>query len=248
VVKQIYSSNLQERRRFIKSYLQKLDIPIWEQPFLLKGYGGENIIIKRWMKNDMPNIIISAHYDGWGAYDNVGGTAALLWLINFINLDNKSLLNEKFGLIFVFLDGEESGLLGVRFFASHFLSQKKVTYYGQISLDGFGIGTSIGGFANTRKIQLRNDANEIIPFILEADTLIFQENDIPSLHLFSLPFDEMQSLLNKRQFPNTWRIIHTKEDTPDKLNEEFLPFVVMNLYRNIYSLDFKTQGVIIIGE
>ena len=244
----IYSLNIQERRMFIKSYLIKRDISFKTQSFRLEGYEGENIIIEEWMRQDIPNIIISSHYDGWGAYDNAGGTAGILWLISWTKMDGLKYLKGRFGFIIVFLDGEESGLLGVKNFISNYLSKENLSIGGQVSLDGFGIGTHIGGFANTKWVEIKTDSRKETRFKLEADTTIFQKYKIPSLHLFSLPYQELKALSDKRKFPPSWRILHTRDDTPDKIEEGFLPFVMLHLYRNIHLLDFQSEGVIILGE
>ncbi len=244
----IYSLNIHQRREFIKSHLKKRSIRFKLQPFTKEGYEGENIIVEKWFKEDIPNIVVSAHYDGWGAYDNAGGTAGLLWLLNWIQMDESNHKNGRFGLIVVFLDGEESGLLGVKFFIRNYLLKRNITVRGQLSLDGFGIGTHIGGFANTKQVKLRLDSKkEEIRFKLEADTVVFQEYRIRSLHLFSLPYQELKAFLDKREFPPSWKILHTKNDTPDKIEEEFLPFVVLNLYRNIHLLDFQSKGALMVG-
>ena len=248
MINTIYSLNIRERRGFIKSYLKKMDISFKTQSFRLEGYEGENIIIEKWTRQDIPNIIISAHYDGWGAYDNVGGTAGLLWLVNWAKMDGLKHLKGRFGFIIVFLDGEERGLLGAKSFISNYPSKENLSIRGQVSLDGFGIGTHIGGFANTKQIELKLDSKKEIRFILEADTTIFQKYKIPSLHLFSLPYQELEALSDKRKFPPSWRILHTRDDTPDKIEEGFLPFVVLHLYMNIPLLDFQSDGVFIVGE
>ena len=248
MISAIYSLNIRKRRKFIKSSLKKMGIPFKTGPFVREGYEGENIIVTQWAKGDLPTIIISAHYDGWGAYDNAGGTAGLLWLLKWAGWDKLISLNGSFGLIIVFLDGEESGLLGAKDYIENSLFDKNLKVKGQISLDGFGIGTHIGGFANTKKIRLRIDLGKKIELVLEADTAIFQQYQIPSLHLFSLPYEELKALLDEKRFPPSWQILHTTEDTPDKIDEGCLPFVVLHLYQSIPLLDFQSEGVITIGE
>ena len=248
MISAIYSLNIRERRKFIKSSLKKMGISFKTGPFIREGYEGENIIVTEWAKEGFPNIIISAHYDGWGAYDNAGGTAGLLWLLKWAGWDKLITLNGSSGLIVVFLDGEESGLLGAKDYIENSLFDKNLKVKGQISLDGFGIGTHIGGFANTKKIRLRIDREKEIELVLEADTSIFQQYQIPSLHLFSLPYEELKDLLDEKKFPPSWQILHTTEDSPDKIDEGCLPFVILHLYQNIPLLDFQSEGVITIGE
>ena len=248
MIAKIYSLNIDERKEFIKSFLKRRNIPFMVQPFQDGEYGGENIIVEKWVRKNVPNIIITAHYDGWGAYDNAGGTAGLLWLLHWAEIDELKSLNENYGLIVAFLDGEEKGLLGVKAFIKNYLPKKKLNLTGQISLDGFGIGTHIGGFANTEEVKLRINSKKEIRFKLQADTSVFQKHSIPSLHLFSLPHQELKGLIDKKEFPLSWKILHTKEDTPDRIEEVFLPFVIFNLYKNIGLLDFRAKGTIMIGD
>lgn len=244
-VKDLYFLNIKERRMFLEHGIKSEGLNYEIQTFHENGYKGFNFLVLDWFRRNKPNIVITAHYDGFGAYDNAGGTIGLLWLLKWIRCDNLESFNNKFGLVAVFTDGEERGVLGARYLLKHdFFQRRKI--HGHLSLDGFGIGTHLGVLGNMRKVKLKLNSEYEAELDFKADTTAFQDKGIPSLHLFSLPYKELNELVNLRIFPPCWRIVHTKEDTPDKVDEEILPFIVFNLYGKISALDFKEQGVFIL--
>lgn len=243
----VYSLNISGRRTFIKSYMRRKSIRFKTQSFIRNKYNGENFIVEEWKKRDKPNIIVSAHYDGLGAYDNTGGTVGLLYLLDLIKIHGVTHINEDGGLVIAFLDGEESGLLGAKEFIKTYLKDERIPVKGHLSLDGFGIGTHIGGFANLKQIKLRLSLDREINLKIDADTNVFQEHNIPSLHFFSLPYQELKALREKGTFPPSWQILHTKDDTPDKIEEDFLPFVILFLFKRIPFLDFSFKGFVTLG-
>jgi hypothetical protein len=176
-----------------------------------------------------------------GAYDNAGGVITLLWVLKWAKYGNLRNLMDKYGIIFAFVDGEERGLLG----SYHLLEDKILQLFrivGHLSLDGYGIGTAIGGFGNLLSVRLRINSKEK-NLKLSADTSIFQERNIPSLHTFSLPCNELQNLVEKCIFPPSWKILHTGKDTPDKIEEWILPFMGLQLYEKLSQIDFNIRGV-----
>lgn len=239
----LYSLPLKERRTFLTKSLKDLGLRFDIQHFSEDGYIGQNILVYDYYEKGQSTIIISSHYDGFGAYDNAGGVVALLWIIRWVKLINKD-LKEKFSILFVFLDGEERGLLG----AKHFVKNNSINeIYGHISLDGFGIGTEIGCFANLKEARLKVNSQEK-SIKLQADTTVFQETGVLSLHLFTLPEKELLGLLEEALFPDTWRIVHTKKDTPDKIDDCFIPFMALNFLKNLRTIDFQKNGIIALRD
>lgn len=243
LVAHVYSSSLADRRTLIAHLLSSFGCAYERQSFVLDGYVGENILVNSLATAKGPNIIVSAHYDGWGAYDNAGGTVALVWLTRFLAESNLGRRKTPPGVFVVFLDGEESGLLGARHFAASHRIDHEDRIIGHVSLDGFGAGTHIGGFGNVRKIALEDNAGRTIDFVLQADTTVFQECGTSSLHLFSLPHAELRDLQRSARFPETWRLIHTPSDTPDRLKETYLPYVALHLFERISTLNFNIRGI-----
>jgi acetylornithine deacetylase/succinyl-diaminopimelate desuccinylase-like protein len=245
-VKDFYYRSIEERRKFIKDYIEKSGLYYETQMFRENGDKGVNFLILEWKRKDKPNIIITAHYDGFGAYDNAGGVAGLLWLLRWIKFDNLKSFDYGIGIIIVFTDKEERDLVGAKHLIKHKIFDiEKI--YAHLSLDGFGIGTNISGFANSKEVRLKINSTEETVLTLHADTTVFQEKGIPSIHLFTLPEKELSDLVSDRLFPPTWRIIHTKKDTPENIDDCFIPFVMLNIYKNIPELDFTRNGIITIG-
>jgi hypothetical protein len=239
----LYSLPLKERRTFLTKSLKDLGLRFDIQHFSEDGYIGQNILVYDYYEKGRSTIIISSHYDGFGAYDNAGGVVALLWIIRWAKRINQD-LKEKFSILFVFLDGEERGLLG----AKHFVKNNSINeIYGHISLDGFGIGTEIGCFANLKEARLKVNSQEK-SIKLQADTTVFQKIGVLSLHLFTLPEKELLGLLEEALFPDTWRIVHTKNDTPDKIDDCLIPFMALNFLKNLRMIDFQKNGIIALRD
>ena len=237
-VRRLFELDIERRRQSIADNLEQQGLRYEVQVFRTNGCKGVNFLVGEWKREDRPNIVITSHYDGPGAYDNAGGTIGLMWLTKWARIDGLRSFNGKFGLIVVFTDGEERGLLG----AKEFLKENPSNVHAHVSIDGFGIGTVIGGFGNLRDIRLNIRSHEEL-LTLQADTLVFQRNGIPSIHLFSLPVRSFRLLVKNRTLPHQWRIIHTKEDTPDKIDEELIPFLAHSIYCKLPDLDFGRTGI-----
>ncbi len=120
------------RKKYLKDISQSLDVEI-DVEMEEKKRWGHNVI--GWMDNGAPyTVVIGAHYDhlGFGedsntlyhgpervfypgADDNASGTAALLELARLL----KKTKNLKSNYLFVAFSGEESGLIGSKYFTGH---------------------------------------------------------------------------------------------------------------------------------
>jgi len=234
-VRSLYALNEKERTEVISYALTEEKIKFISHSFNAKGYAGKNIIVTQWSDLSRPYLVVSAHYDGCGAYDNLGGTLVLFWMIRWMK---QVLKNGNY--LFAFFDGEERGLLGASSFLQGF-SPKNIA--GHLSLDGFGIGNSIGCFANLKEVLLEIDGKaHYMP--LQADTMVFQEEGIPSLHCFSLPYNELKALIEDNIFPSTWHILHTRADSPKLIEDIWLPLLALQLMHKLDTLRFNSKGTI----
>lgn len=234
-VRSLYALNEKERAEVISHALTEEKIEFLACPFNAKGYAGKNIIVTQWSDLSRPYVVVNAHYDGCGAYDNLGGTLVLFWMLKWMKQVFK-----KGNYLFAFFDGEERGLLGASSFLQGFGSKDIA---GHLSLDGFGIGNSIGCFANLKEVVLKIDGKaHYMP--LQADTMVFQEKGIPSLHCFSLPYDELKALIENNIFPPAWHILHTRADSPRLIEDIWLPLLARQLVGKLDTLRFNSKGTI----
>lgn len=242
-VQDLYFRDICQKRGIIQAYLKRTELTFRVQNFQENGEQGINFIVLEWEKQDGPNIVITSHYDGCGAYDNAGGVVAIMWLMKWMKLDNMASLNRKYGFIVVFTDREERGLLGAKYLLKN-RAIKTETIYAHLSVDGFGIGTNFGAFANTRKVRLKTKSKVKTTLTLQADTTVFQEMGLPSLHLFTLPKNELLDLVHRAIFPDTWLVIHTTKDTPERIDNFLIPYTAFNLYKKLHELDFNKRGIL----
>lgn len=98
-----------------------------------------------------------------------------------------------------------------------------------------------------KEVRLKIDSHEK-SIKLQADTTVFQEIGVLSLHLFTLPEKELLDLLDEALFPDTWRIVHTKKDTPDKIDACFIPFMALNFLKDLPMIDLKKNGIIALRD
>lgn len=141
------------------------------------------------------SILASAHYDsvpaGPGASDNGSGVAVLLESARLL----KSEASRKNGVIFLFTEGEESGLLGAQAFATEHRLADKVAAVINVEARGtagrsilFETGHSstwlISQFTKTSKRPL---ANSLIPALYtlmpnDTDMSVFKARGVPGLN------------------------------------------------------------------
>lgn len=147
-------------------------------------------------------IVISAHYDHLGmmgeeayflgANDNASGTAMLMDLAQSIA---KNPLDET--VVFIAFTGEESGLIGSKFFVENtLLDLSKIKL--QVNIDIMGGGEKGVGIVNLKEhpkmntlLQNINDENNYVkrikvrPNSNNSDHYWFSENDVPAIFIYS---------------------------------------------------------------
>jgi len=185
-------------------------------------------------------ILLSAHYDsvgaGPGASDDGSGVAVLLEVARLLNESQQS----KDGVLFLFTEGEEVGLLGAQAFATQNPWAKKVALAVNIEARGtsgqsalFETGSISGwlvnAFADTARRPLTNSLISSIYSLLPNDTdlTVFKSNGIQGLnfaygeHLgyYHTPHDNLQSLSRgslQQQGDNVYDLVRAlvNEDIP----------------------------------
>jgi len=200
------------RKKYLKDISQSLDVEI-DVEMEEKKRWGHNVI--GWLDNGAPNtVVIGAHYDhlGFGedsntlyhgpdkviypgADDNASGTAALLAIARLL----KKTKNLKSNYLIVAFSGEESGLIGSKYFIDHApVPPTNISYMVNMDMIGRlndsthvltigGYGTSpqwadlIAGTLNKKVFTLNADSSGTGP----SDHTSFYLKNIPVLFFFT---------------------------------------------------------------
>jgi hypothetical protein len=127
-----YQSDIISKRCLIRQILTEKNIVFFEHSFVsCFGIGCNFIVMPK--TNHEHSILISAHYDGMGIYDNCGGVLQLFDLIINEKESNRS-------IVFIFTDQEKCYQQGMYHFtkSSFFLKPKF-----HLNIDGTGVGNKL---------------------------------------------------------------------------------------------------------
>ncbi len=228
LIEKLYCSDPAQRRNIISDEISETGYNPSFQEINYQNSNGCNISVD--LKGiSTSTVIISAHYDGHGAYDNISGVYMLLSLI-----DKFRNTTPFYSLRFVFFDKEEEGQIGSKLFVRHYDNLfgigSKNHIIQHIAIDGCGIGEKLVYIYNIDEITFFNSKKEFtIPLL--ADFRSFQKHDIPSIHTFSLPEEEAVELIFDRKFPSTWFILHSEDDNLKKINMKCLNVFESNIMK-----------------
>ena len=171
---------------------------------------GSNIIAHLPGESDN-NIVVSAHYDGYGinvdgkiypgADDNASGVAAVLELMRYFN-SFKERSDLKTGIIFIFYSAEEGGLIGSKSLAKQFDNLNIIpNILANINLDGIAGGDNntyylLGQLANPTLTDYFKKFNNQLHNLNFSDKIEFafqKGSDHYSLHLYGVPIIDFTS-------------------------------------------------------
>lgn len=187
------------KKAAMSSSIESEDTEFWNinVPESEKGGESQNIIACKKasrMNNGHSIIILSAHYDdiGYGAViDNATGLALLLELSKL-----STNINSNTEIRFVFLSGEEVGLLGSRYYVSKLSPEEKGSIIANINLDYIGVKgenkpilvTIDGNKNNATDLFTDNQSKSLkVTKALSSDYISFGRAGIPSVSLGQLP-------------------------------------------------------------
>ena len=222
---------------YITDYFHQIGL----EPYPLDETAGvENVVAIRRGSLGEDAFLVCAHYDGSGttedgtllpsAYDNASGTAAMMGIAADLAAREGEL---KSDFLFAALDGEEAGLLGSQALAAQLAEH--YDHVAVINLDcvGFQGTTGIAVVGSSRDAALRDD-------LLEADFGLpaFSWPDYPSDHRSFTVYDNMVAvcladydlMLSAANY-----IVHTAEDTAEKLDSALIDQVVRGVSDYIWS-------------
>lgn len=193
-------------------------------------------------------IVVGAHYDhvGYemkdekrivynGADDNASGTAGLMELVRILSGRRSEL---KRSVIFIAFDGEESGLLGSKAFASSngrftpaeiefmFSMDMIGMYKSYKGLDLKGIGTLDNGQEMAREVARRHNLdlkNVSANVESRTDTWSFAERGVPTAHAFTglkSPYHKPEDDAPKLEYEEMARVVEFMADLTSRLASE----------------------------
>ena len=220
LVGRILNANMTGKRELILAKTREIRYAPEVQDFSYNGQAGQNIVARA-IDSEEKQTVVTAHYDGPGAYDNAGGVAVALSLME------KAGRNKRKDLTFVFTDLEEQGQLGARaFLEKSDVSQIK----SNVNLDGAGIGDCL--------IEVDNGKIErLLPSVvgsnyytkLQSDSDVFKANGIPSVHYATLSPREIEQF-QQGQIPATWLRVLYNQDGIKGINEGDIQSAANKLY------------------
>ena len=236
------------RKKYLRDISQSLDVLIDVQMTEKKRWG-HNVI--GFLDVGAPyTVVIGAHYDhlGYGedgnslyhgaekkihpgADDNASGTAALMELARLL----KKTKNLRTNYLFVAFSGEESGLIGSKYFTEHpSVALSKISYMVNMDMIGRlndsthvltigGFGTSpqwaalIGGTLNNKIFVLNADSSGTGP----SDHTSFYLKNIPVLFFFTgihPDYHKPTDLPDKINYVGEMEVIHLIYDITQKMD------------------------------
>lgn len=153
--------------------------------------------------NSDSTILVTAHYDHLGvigkkvvfngANDNASGTALMLYLAQYYGKNRP-----KYNMIFLAFSGEESGLLGSKYYAANPLNDlKKVKFLVNVDMAGTGDDgiQVVNGSIFTKEFDLLtklNNAKNYLPAVKvrgamnRSDHAPFYEKGVPAFFIYTL--------------------------------------------------------------
>lgn len=213
IVSELHGKEIDVRRLILQNQLKNAAISFQKQKFSSGKINGINFIVSNRGRTNK-TIVVSAHYDGPGAYDNASGVAVVLGLM--IKYRNQRFLNS---VSFVLFDQEEVNQAGSRTYLDK--SDPSMEICLNINIDGCGIGTCCLGLLNQREVSFLID-KELVKVALQVDATTFVKRKISAIHCFCLPYRESKEFIALKKFPTTWQTLHTDSDVPERLSTRSL--------------------------
>lgn len=226
-------ANSQERAQAITQQLAKLKVPYESQAFEFKGKTGTNILATLPApKPGAPVIMLGAHYDrvaqGQGAVDNAAGVAAALELLaTFRRVPLK-----KYQVVAAFWDLEEKGLAGSQAFLSSAPRDKIPSVYINFDMLGYGDTLCAAWKDENSKSARAFRAATVDRFPLFTGVTFPPSDDRPfaaaGVEVVAIALSSKQDIESGLKMiggdtssvPRILQIMHTPNDTPEKVSGE----------------------------
>jgi aminopeptidase S len=245
-------SNPVGRGAAITAALGILGLQWREQAFQGRGRAGRNLIAEVGGPAGAPLLLIGAHYDrvavGQGATDNASGVATVLQLA--AALQARPLARHRVQV--VFWDMEEDGLLGSRAFVATAGQERPALY---VNFDVFAWGDTLWmmtphpdgplaaeAAAAARANGLHHRAGTEYP---NTDHRTFLAAGWPAVSFSLLANTEIEDTLKfftggqPAQVPKAGQVLHTAQDTLDKIDGTHVPQALKALEDALRAWDAK---------
>ena len=249
----VSNATSESRLASLVTVLDGLEVKYDVEEFEAAGKKGKNLLVNLGPESEK-TIAIGAHYDqvrvGQGAIDNACGCAALVELIEQF----KATPLENHSLQFVFFDLEEQGLLGAKAFVESRKETELPDYF--INVDILGYGDTIWLMSEDTEGNLQEVFQEAVDSTSlsmqssgmkeypPSDHMPFAEAGVPTVGVALIEESEIEkvkSLLSGQRVapPKILRIIHTPDDTTEKVKAEESSAAIPILEKAIRLLDAK---------
>lgn len=181
-VTKIHNSQLIENLMFgdsistITNRLISLNIPYFKHHFSSIYGTGCNIIVE-FNYNAKEDILVTAHHDGIGIFDNNGGILLMLNILEAFEPQN------NYNYRFIFTDKEESFQQGIKYFIKDYYLDKLCRIKYHLNIDGIGVGESLVLYPN-KSFHLNNWVKNDLTILL-TDCLPITQLNLQTFHMFS---------------------------------------------------------------
>jgi aminopeptidase S len=212
--------------------LDELGIKHRIEAFTYNGRAGENIVAELPAANATAQLMLGAHYDrvsqGQGAVDNASGSAAVLELL--ASLKKKPL--REYAVTAAFFDLEEVGLRGSADYVKVHSEKGLPAIF--INFDVFGYGDTLWVMSSSENALADlavKQAARAAKFPLQigsayppSDHLSFARAKVETLSFSLIDGMEIPAILKvfsgerPEKMPRVLTIIHSSNDTPDKID------------------------------
>jgi aminopeptidase S len=232
------------RRRAITDSLEAAGIEYHLEGFSFTTFSGTNIIVDIPSKDASKVLLLGAHYDrvsvGQGAVDNAASCAVLLEILKKF----KGSPLHNFSIQAVFFDLEEGGLVGSQAYLAGIRNRQMPA--DAVNLDVFGYGDTLFATASSmdgplaQALQRAAQKNSVQVRLVEPTRYPASDHrpmiaaGIETLGLALIDGIEVDPILQRSaQTPRILTIIHTPQDTTDKIRgmdiEKAFPVLVQTL-------------------
>jgi len=245
-----------QRRSAILRRLDELNVKYHTEDFCSRSACGTNVVVHGDSQGGR-TLMLGAHYDrvskGKGAVDNAAGSAAILELLR--KFRDRPLKN--LALAVSFFDLEEVGLLGSKDYVARRRQQHELPAF-YLNFDVFAYGDTLwveSDAASSALVHAIRTAATQQRFRLTVerksppgDDRVFRKARVETVGLGlvrQIELENIHKVVRGKKVatkPSLLKIMHTVEDTPDKVNADEVARALLVVEAAIRAIDASRQG------